>query len=172
MSEWVSDKYCQWSDLGPIKMINKRYDDYIIFDWSPCFCFVCLGRFHRRSEDMSHPFSLLVLDASHSLTCTGFWNVYWLEKERKWSNGVSPRLSISYMQSTDLLLWIKSRARRSVLCQLTGVLECGVIFAHSWLLVTFHSALFCSFHKFCAVSFLIVVRCPSVFSNGQGDQTD
>ena len=79
------------------------------------------------------------------------------------------------MQNTDLLLWTKRRAwlsRRSVLCQLKGVLECGVIFARSWFLVTFHFALFCSFHKFCSVSFLIVVRCPSVFSNGQGDQTD
>ena len=80
-----------------------------------------------------------------------------------------------HIQSTDHLHWTKSRAwlsRSSVLCQLTGVLECGVIFAHSWFLVTFHFALFCSFHKFCAVSFLIVVKCPSVFSNGQGDQTD
>ena len=151
-----------------------RYGDYIIFDWSPCFCFVCLGRFHRRSEDMSHPFSLLVLDASHSLTCTGFG--IFIDLTRR-ENGLLRFLYVSrfHMQSTDLLLWIKSRAwlsRRSVLCQLKGILECGLIFAHSWLLVTFHFALFCSFHKFCSVSFLIVVRCPSVFSNGQGDQTD
>ena len=92
-------------------------------------------------------------------------------------NGLSRFLYVSrfHMQSTDLFLWIKSPAwlsRRSVLCQLTGVLKCGVIFAHSWFLVTFHFVLLCSFHKFCAMSFLIVVRCPSVFSNGQGDQTD
>ena len=56
VSEWVTDKHCQWSDSGPIK--SNFFHDFLSFERMFFFVFLCIVAHHvdyeRECCDITH----------------------------------------------------------------------------------------------------------------------